>query len=136
MYAFIQNGLVHEIIAPALAEDGTEVPIGERFTPELVAQMVTLPAGSPVQPGWRYDGEALLPPLPPPPPTPEQNAAQRDALLTAAALRIAPLQDAADLDDATPEELAALTAWKRYRVALNRLDLSAGELDWPATPDA
>lgn len=50
---------------------------------------------------------------------------------------IAPLQDAVDLDDATVDEMRRLTAWKRYRVALNRLPEQAGwptEIDWPALP--
>ena len=34
---------------------------------------------------------------------------------------IAPLQDAVDIDDATDAEVALLKAWKKYRVALNRL---------------
>lgn len=55
------------------------------------------------------------------PPTPEQALAaanaQRDEQLTLAALRIAPLQDAVDLEDATTEDLASLkngssTAWR------------------------
>jgi len=50
---------------------------------------------------------------------------------------IAPLQDAVDLEDATPEEAEALKAWKRYRVALNRLVEQPGypdEIDWPEVP--
>lgn len=50
---------------------------------------------------------------------------------------IAPLQDAVDLDEATAEEVALLTAWKRYRVALNRLPDQEGypnDIDWPAPP--
>lgn len=50
---------------------------------------------------------------------------------------IAPLQDAMDLGEATAEEGAALTAWKRYRVALNRLPDQAGypgEITWPELP--
>ncbi|MFK0092868.1 tail fiber assembly protein [Pseudomonas sp. NPDC090592] len=50
---------------------------------------------------------------------------------------IAPLQDAVDLDDATPAEAEALIAWKRYRVALNRLQDQPdypNAIDWPALP--
>lgn len=50
---------------------------------------------------------------------------------------IAPLQDAVYLDDATEDEMLRLTAWKRYRVALNRLPEQAGwptEIDWPVLP--
>lgn len=58
-------------------------------------------------------------------------AAQRAAADSA----IAPLQDAVDLDDATEAEVAALKAWKKYRVALNRLPEQPGyptDIDWPA----
>lgn len=50
---------------------------------------------------------------------------------------IAPLQDAFDVDDATAAELALLTAWKKYRVALNRLPEQPGypnTIDWPVVP--
>ena len=50
------------------------------------------------------------------------NERQRDSLLALAAIRIAPLQDAVDLDDASDEEVALLKKWKQYRVALNRID--------------
>ena len=34
------------------------------------------------------------------------------------------------------QELASLQAWKKFRVALNRLDLSAApDIDWPAVPE-
>lgn len=60
--------------------------------------------------------------------------AKRDALMAEAAARIAPLQDAVDLNEATPAETAALTVWKRYRVQLNRIEQQAGypdTVDWP-----
>lgn len=50
---------------------------------------------------------------------------------------IAPLQDAADIDEATEAETALLKEWKRYRVALNRLPEQPGyptEIDWPVPP--
>ena len=50
---------------------------------------------------------------------------------------IAPLQDAVDLDEASETETAQLKAWRRYRVALNRLpeqpDYPA-DIDWPVAP--
>lgn len=59
---------------------------------------------------------------------------QRDSLMSMASGRIAPLQDAFDLGEATAEESAQLTAWKKYRVALNRLDLTVEPVLWPAQP--
>ncbi|MEW5546749.1 tail fiber assembly protein [Pseudomonas soli] len=50
---------------------------------------------------------------------------------------IAPLQDAVDLDEASELEQQHLRAWKRYRVALNRLPDQDGfpdNLQWPAAP--
>lgn len=76
----------------------------------------------------------------PKPLTPEQlqqqAKTQQIALMNEAGEAIAPLQDAVDLDEATPEELARLKKLKQYRVALNRLDLTtAPDIDWPQKPE-
>ncbi|TBV10352.1 phage tail protein [Stutzerimonas kirkiae] len=75
------------------------------------------------------------------PPTAEQLAAsalaKRSNLLQVATQAIAPLQDAVDLGDASAEEEAALLAWKRYRVALNRIEQQDGypaTIEWPVNP--
>ncbi|MFE2005665.1 tail fiber assembly protein [Pseudomonas guariconensis] len=63
--------------------------------------------------------------------------AERDQFLSIAAIRIAPLQDAVDLGEASAAEEQALVAWKRYRVAVNRIDQQVGfpgQIDWPAPP--
>lgn len=63
--------------------------------------------------------------------------AETSQLRVAADKAIAPLQDAADLGEATPGEAAALIAWKRYRVALNRLPEQPDypvEITWPSLP--
>ncbi|WP_347814303.1 tail fiber assembly protein [Providencia rettgeri] len=60
---------------------------------------------------------------------------QKQSLLAEANNAIAPLQDAVDLGMATDEEKAKLTAWKTYRVLLNRVDTSlAPNIDWPVKP--
>lgn len=62
---------------------------------------------------------------------------ERDSRLSIAALRIAPLLDAQDLGEATTAEAAALLNWKRYRVALNRIEQQGGypqTIEWPAPP--
>lgn len=62
---------------------------------------------------------------------------QRDSLLSAAALRIAPLQDAIDLGTATDTDVANLKLWKSYRVAVNRVPGQVGfpaTIDWPTPP--
>ena len=74
-------------------------------------------------------------------PSPEQvlqsALAKRDELLSQASLRISPLQDATDLDDATPEEAASLKKWKQYRLAVNRVADQVGfpsAIEWPNQP--
>lgn len=74
-------------------------------------------------------------------PTPEQLLVEantkRDRILSEAGLRIAPLQDAIDLGDATEEDKSNLMLWKRYRVAVNRVieqpDFPT-EISWPVEP--
>lgn len=67
----------------------------------------------------------------------------KEALAETARLRqiadtaIVPLQDAVDVDDATEDDKALLTLWKKYRVALNRLPDQEGypsSINWPAPP--
>ncbi|MBD2786384.1 tail fiber assembly protein [Xenorhabdus sp. DI] len=75
-----------------------------------------------------------------PPPTPEQlqqlAESQKRYRLSQAANSIAPLQYAVDLEMATDGERAALTAWKKYCVLLNRVDCSAApDIDWPKAPE-
>lgn len=49
---------------------------------------------------------------------------------------IAPLQDAVDISIATDEETSRLSEWKRYRVALSRIDTSkAPDITWPVKPE-
>lgn len=64
-------------------------------------------------------------------------SARRDELLGMAALRIAPLQDAADLGKATDAEASLLLSWKQYRVDLSRIEQQSGfptVIDWPESP--
>ena len=76
------------------------------------------------------------------PPAPGQDEliamaeSKRTILLTEAAEKIAPLQDAVDLDLATESEITLLRKWKKYRVDLSRLDISEpSEISWPEVPD-
>ena len=86
--------------------------------------------------------EALPPqemPASPPPVTNPLEVAQTEIARRRAAadFAIAPLQDAVDIDEATESEVALLTVWKKYRVALNRLPEQPGypiSIDWPAVP--
>jgi hypothetical protein len=119
---------------------GDEIPIEARFHPDFVATLVPVPDDVTVAPGDSFDGTNFGPPPPPPvapPPTAAEVLVQRDALLALATVRIAPLQDAVDLDEATPAEVAALKAWKQYRVLLNRIEQQSSfptTVDWPKAP--
>lgn len=122
------------------AREGAEVPLSERFPADFCAECVEVPEGITVAPGYLFDGGQFLEPLAPqvPPMTAEQAGTLRDGLLAVATLRIAPLQDAVDLDDASPADKALLRAWKQYRVALSRIEQTPGfpaEVEWPTAPN-
>lgn len=66
------------------------------------------------------------------------NGVRQSALLAQAASAMAPLQDAIDIGVSTEAEDALLLAWKRYRVALNRIGQQPGypiDVAWPERPD-
>jgi hypothetical protein len=66
------------------------------------------------------------------------NRRRQSALLAQATSAISPLQDAIDIGVATEAEHAMLLAWKRYRVAINRIDQQPGypsKVVWPERPD-
>lgn len=80
---------------------------------------------------WESDDQARLADLR------NQVFTKRDALLRDAVLRIAPLQYAEDIGDATHDEQLALMELKLYSVELNRLERQAtfpAEIDWPQVP--
>ncbi|EKA7488566.1 tail fiber assembly protein [Salmonella enterica] len=56
----------------------------------------------------------------------------KSRLLQMASEKIAPLQDAVDLEIATDDEKARLDEWKKYRVRVNRVDTSNPA--WPEKP--
>ncbi|TKJ85408.1 phage tail protein [Pseudomonas koreensis] len=65
--------------------------------------------------------------------------AQRDTLLRDAVLRIAPLQYAEDIGDASHDEQLLLIEWKLYSVELNRIEKQSGfpeSISWPVVPGA
>ncbi|WP_394804884.1 tail fiber assembly protein [Dickeya solani] len=59
-------------------------------------------------------------------------SSQKVRLLNEATKEITSLQDAVDLEMATDDEKAQLTAWKKYRVLLNRVDTSTATVRAPA----
>ncbi|WP_406705265.1 tail fiber assembly protein [Sodalis sp.] len=92
--------------------------------------------------GGRYeDGKFIRIPPPPPEPLPPallrelaiQEKRQKDA---AACDRITLLEYAIELDMQQGGEAEKLRTWKKYRVLLNRVDIStAPNIDWPTPPD-
>ncbi|EAA0608629.1 tail fiber assembly protein [Salmonella enterica] len=56
----------------------------------------------------------------------------KSRLLQTAAEKIAPLQDAVDLEIATDDEKVQLDEWKKYRVLVSRVDTT--NPDWPDVP--
>lgn len=63
IYARVQSGIVQEIIQPLLKDDGTPWPIEDRYTPDLVAQMVDVTNVSPMPScWWTYNGVKFSPP--------------------------------------------------------------------------
>lgn len=66
-----------------------------------------------------------------------QANAQRDSRLFQIVIRVAPLQYAYELGEATSVQLATLQEWKRY--ALKLMDIEQQPdfpmiIDWPASP--
>ncbi|WP_313064767.1 hypothetical protein [Achromobacter animicus] len=57
IYARIDNGAVVEIIPLRLYDDGTEIPIELRFTPQFVATLIDVTNEDPMPDvWWGFDG--------------------------------------------------------------------------------
>lgn len=62
---------------------------------------------------------------------------ERDNRLREVVIRVAPLQYAYELGEASNEQLTALQAWKRYTVKLAQIELQTDyplTIDWPVAP--
>lgn len=84
-----------------------------------------------VKDAWVLDEKAHLADLE------RQVLTKRDTLLRDAVGRIAPLQYAEDIGDATHDEQLALMEWKLYSVELNRVERQVSfpiEINWPMAP--
>lgn len=135
-YVRVVLGIVMEIFS-------TDGNIAEMFHPDLIWVDITNLDQEPAY-GWtaeQANGEwVFAPPAIPEPSIAELKSTalqQRDALLSEAAIRIAPLQDAIDLDEATDAEAASLKTWKQYRVLLSRIEKQSGYpkvIEWPIAP--
>ena len=131
-YAVVDDGHVVNVI---LWDGNTD-----EWSPPDGMSAILVPDGESVAIGWTYDDTAFAPPpiQAPPPPTAAEilalNTAMRNSLLANATAAIAPLQDAVDIGEATADDTAMLTKWKTYRVAVNRMDLTANPANWPVPP--
>jgi hypothetical protein len=137
-YAHVENGVVAELVTPGPDLDGNQYDLELCFPKSFVDACIEITGLDPI-PGqrWTYDGTTFSAPVPYQPTAAEikaSNTSTRDYLLGVAALTIAPLQDAADLDEATAQETALLKSWKQYRVAVNRIDLTLASPAWPVSP--
>jgi hypothetical protein len=66
-----------------------------------------------------------------------QADSERDNRLREVIIRVAPLQYAYDVGEATAEQSASLQAWKRYALNLARIELQAdypSVIEWPTAP--
>jgi len=123
-YARIENQRVAEIVA-------LNVKPEKLYHPSLVwVDITTLPEQPDIN--YRYSDGVFTAPE-----TDAENAALIASSRLAAEMdeanrTIAPLQDAVDISIATDAEITRLAEWKRYRVALSRIDTSkAPNIEWP-----
>lgn len=128
IYARIENQCVAEIVS-------LNVKPEKLYHPSLVWVDIT---AMPEQPdvNYNYSDGVFSAPV-----TEAENAVliasrRLAAEMDEASRTIAPLQDAADISIATDEELNRLAEWKRYRVALSRIDASkTSDIYWPVKPN-
>lgn len=127
-YARIENQLVAEIVS-------LNVKPEKLYHPSLVWVDITALSEQP-DVNYRYSDGVFSAPA-----TEVENAiliasSRLAAEMDEANRTIAPLQDAVDISIATDEETTRLSEWKRYRVALSRIDTSkAPDIEWPVMPE-
>lgn len=116
-------------IIRSIAEDvSTFYPVG--FS---VVETNYLPENCDIYGGWKYENEIVTAVSPVLIKSAESELKLR---LTRANEVIETLQDAIDLGMATDEEISLLTAWKKFRVLLSRVDITkAPDIVWPVQPE-
>lgn len=150
-YARIQDGVFFERIDPVPYDDeapdwqpgdpsriGTEKPIEIRYHPDLVATMVDITGIVPEpQLGWLYSGGVFTDPatiLPTPEEILAANRAEQVSRSTQASIAMTPVLVSLNLGDATDAETVVARAWQDYYRALQAVDLTAIDPQWPAYP--
>ncbi|WP_370555513.1 tail fiber assembly protein [Edwardsiella tarda] len=100
-----------------------------------VVEMASLPDGADGDDEWQFIDGSIVPRTYTPDELTAQAEQKKQSLLADAAKAIAPLQDAVDLSEATPEEEVRLKAWKKFRVNVNRVDTSQLPATFPPIPE-
>ncbi len=101
-----------------------------------VLEFDEIPDGCNISGNWIFDGKILT-----------KHTVTKQEIITKyvkykATLKVAAdseidwRQDAVDTEEASEKEISELAAWKKYRVALMRIDVStAPDIEWPVSPD-
>lgn len=158
-YALVfSSGIVGEVFIPTEL-DGVLYPVEELYTPEFISGLVDVTACVPFpEAGWsgvQVSGEWSFAPYVTPEPTAAEILASQSLKLqqftqlaaaqkSALANRISTLNDAIELEEATPAEVselpvrqAQLLEWKRYAIYLGRVTGQDGwppDVEWPVQP--
>lgn len=141
-YVYVVNGVATQIV-PQVFYAGTEDPApfdlayGEEFMSHCVGPFADdYPVN--VMDTLNATGDGFDPYVPPPPTLQEILTDRTYRLIEACDVsRWLPLQDLADLGEATQTELDLLQALKEYRVALTRIESLPGfpnSFTWPVKP--
>lgn len=135
LYSPSTRGFYPRVLQPDFVEAGTWPNDLVEVADEDYERLMRVPSDGLVI----VSGENGYPETSAPPPlsadeTKARNVSIRDSLLATAALRIAPLQDAIELELASQGESEFLLAWRRYRVDVNRVDVMVANPSWPPPP--
>ena len=123
---YLSNGVICAIDkdASAICPDGGSV-----------VEVDVLPDGVDGNGGWQFVNGNIIPRTYTTGELTVQAEQKKQRLLADAAKAIAPLQDAVDLGEATPEEEDRLKAWKKFRVNVNRIDTTQLPVMFPPMPE-
>ncbi|AIJ10517.1 MULTISPECIES: tail fiber assembly protein [Edwardsiella] len=100
-----------------------------------VIEMASLPDGVDTHGGWQFIDGSIVPRIYTLAELIAQAKQKKQGLLAEAAKAIAPLQDAVDIGEATPEEDVKLKIWKKFRVNVNRVDSTKLPVVFPLIPE-
>lgn len=137
-YARIFEEKVVEIILPITGDDGIEVPIELRFTPDYVLSMVEITDIDPMpQEAWTYVDGFFSAPVPKVPTQQEIEAAnslEKAGLKVAASQAMTPILLALQLGDTDDAVTLKAKAWRSYYQNLEAVDVTVAVPNWPEPP--